>query len=126
MSRGVTPHMIARRRGSIVNISSVGGLRAHYGLAGYDASKAAVDGWTRSMALDLSAWGIRVNAIAPGQTREKPVPVPDIPLGRSGVGIDVATAVAFFASDASAYITGQVLYVDGGLTTQLTPRGRFV
>jgi len=126
LSRRVMQSMMERRRGSIVNISSVGGLRAHYGLAGYDASKAAVDGLTRNMALDLAEFGIRVNAVAPGQTRPRTVHVPEIPLMRSGTPEDVATAVAFLASDASAYITGQVLYVDGGLTTQLTPRGCFV
>lgn len=114
--------------GVIVNISSVGGLRAHRGLSGYDASKGALDALTRAMALDLAPKRIRVNAVAPGQTRrtQSLVEVPGIPLGRAGTPEDVAAAVAFLASDAGAYITGQVLYVDGGLIAQLTPPGIFL
>ncbi len=130
LSRLVAGHM-AETGGpgrAIVNISSVGGLRAHYGLAGYDAAKGAVNALTRNMAVDLGGFGIRVNAVAPGQTppRDAARELPGIPLGRSGTPADVAAAVAFLASDAAAYITGQVLYVDGGLTAQLTPRGCFI
>jgi NAD(P)-dependent dehydrogenase (short-subunit alcohol dehydrogenase family) len=137
-----------RGGGSIINISSVGGLRAHRGSAGYDASKGAMDALTRSMAVDLAPLGIRVNAVAPGMTdtwayyprreehmhkhppemREKWMAEwrdkqKGIPLGRAGTPEDMAAAVAFLASDAASYITGQILYVDGGLTTQLTPPG---
>ncbi len=126
-------HMAERGGGCIVNISSVGGLRAHRGLAGYDASKGAMNALTRSMAVDLAPHGIRVNAVAPGATR-KPGADPrweerftqmaaGIPLGRLGRPEDIGAAVAFLASDAGGYITGQVLYVDGGLTAQLTPPG---
>lgn len=126
-------HMAEAGGGVIINISSVGGLRAHRGLAGYDASKGAIDALTRSMALDLAPRGIRVNAVAPGLTLKGPVrpewaekvqrAVSGIPLGRGGTPEDVGAAVAFLASDAGSYITGQVLYVDGGLTAQLTPPG---
>ncbi len=119
--------------GSIIHISSVGGLRAHRGTAGYDASKGAIDSLTRAMALDLAAHGIRVNAVATGFTQRDSTRIskPDqvrakasgIPLGRAGTGEEVAAVVAFLASDAAGYITGQVLYVDGGLTAQLTPPG---
>lgn len=118
--------MTVNRGGAIVNISSVGGLRAHRGLAGYDASKGAIDALTRSMALDLAPFNIRVNAVAPGQTRSGHHKLEGVPLGRAGTPEDVATAVAFLASEAASYITGQVLYVDGGLTAQLTPPGIFI
>ena len=136
LSLPVARHMAEAGGGNIINISSVGGLRAHRGLAGYDASKGAMDALTRSMAMDLAARGIRVNAVAPGATDTHPGhPVYKraranarrrIPLGRMGSMEDVATAVAFLASDASSYITGQVLYVDGGITVQLCPPGIFI
>ena len=134
LSRLAARHMVDRGQGgAIVNISSVGGARAHEGTAGYDASKGAIDALTRVTAVELARHGIRVNAVAPGFTpgadfirrradlvRDK---LPLIPLHRAGTGDDVAAAVAFLASDAAAYITGQVLYVDGGLMAQLAPPG---
>ena len=129
----VARHMASRRAGSIVHISSVGGLRGHQGQAGYDASKGAIDALTRSMATELAPAGVRVNAVAPGATFNRPVTeelraksaekARYIPLGRLGTPEEVASAVAFLASDAARYITGQILYVDGGLTSQLTPPG---
>jgi len=133
MSRLCGRWMADHGGGSIIHISSVGGLRAHRGTAGYDASKGAIDALTRAMALDLAPHGIRVNAVAPGFTPDdgyrhrKPDMVKGkasgIPLGREGTGEEVAAVVAFLASDAAGYITGQILYVDGGLTAQLTPPG---
>ncbi len=135
LSLMVARHMADGQGGSIVNISSVGGLRAHRSNAGYDASKGAMDALTRCMAVDLAPHGIRVNAVAPGATarpRDRSRPgyadrvrdkTQGIPLGRMGTPEDVGAAVAFLASDAASYITGQILYVDGGLTTQLTPPG---
>jgi len=119
--------------GNIINISSVGGLRSHRASAGYDASKGAINALTRSMALDLASHGIRVNAVAPGAVwsqawyanparadliRKRKA---GIPLGRFVMPEEIGAAVAFLASGAAAYITGQITYVDGGLTTQLTP-----
>ncbi len=135
LSRHVARHMAEAKSGCIVNISSVGGTRAHHHLAGYDAYKGALDAMTRSMAVNLAPHGVRVNAIAPGAilTRvDEPRHMESakkraqyIPLQRLGTTLDIAAAVAFLASDAAAYITGQILYVDGGLTTQLTPPGIF-
>jgi NAD(P)-dependent dehydrogenase (short-subunit alcohol dehydrogenase family) len=119
-------------RGSIIQISSVGGLRAHWRALPYDMTKGAMDTMTRAMANELAQYGIRVNAIAPGAidtgwlTR---VPkegvdalVERIPLLRIGTPQDIASMVAFLASDDASYITGQVLYVDGGITMQLSPK----
>lgn len=126
--------MAQARRGSIVNLSSVGALRAHHRGLPYDVTKGAIDAMTRAMAIDLGEYGVRVNAVAPGvihtyrtdpytgssgyrATEER------IPLRRFGTVHDIAAAVAFLASDESAYVTGQVLYVDGGITSQLSPTG---
>lgn len=129
-------HMAGRKQGSIINISSVGGLRVHRGKSGYDASKGAIDTLTRAMAVDLAPYGVRVNAIAPGATLSFAVTPENesivaekakgIPLGRMATCEEIGAAAAFLASDAGAYITGQVIYVDGGLTAQLTPPGIFV
>jgi NAD(P)-dependent dehydrogenase (short-subunit alcohol dehydrogenase family) len=126
-------HMAEAGGGTIIHISSVGGLRAHRGLAGYDASKGAIDALTRSMALDLAPHGIRVNTVAPGLTQKRPREsrgghfasgaAAYVPLQRPGTPEDIGHAVAFLASEAASYITGQVIYVDGGLTAQLSPPG---
>jgi 3-oxoacyl-[acyl-carrier protein] reductase len=118
--------------GSIIHISSVGGLRAHWRGLPYDVTKGAIDAMTRAMALELAQYGIRVNAIAPGAIYTRGLATPDdprlrevssrIPLGRVGLPLEIGSAVAFLASDDASYVTGQVLYVDGGLTTQLSPR----
>lgn len=119
--------------GSLVQISSVGGLRAHWRGLPYDVTKGALDAMTRAMAIDLAEYGIRVNGIAPGFIhRFEPQPnrgenmlvrfVPRIPLGRAGTPLDIGAAVAFLASQDAGYITGQVLYVDGGITAQLSPK----
>ena len=136
LSRPCARHMAEAKGGCIITISSVGGLRPHRGLAGYDASKGALDALTRSMAVDLAPHGVRVNAVAPGATLSHAVrpeweqrfhdKCAGIPLGRFGTVEEIGAAVAFLASDAAAYVTGQVLYVDGGLTTQLTPPGIYI
>lgn len=119
--------------GSIVNLSSVGALRAHQRGLPYDMTKGAINAMTLAMAVDLGEYGIRVNAIAPGVTstsRGAPDPASAretaarIPLGRAGTPSDIAALVAFLASPDAAYITGQVISVDGGITSQLSPRGR--
>lgn len=120
--------------GNIVHISSVGGVQAHYRGLPYDVTKGAIDAMTRAMAIDLGTYDIRVNAVAPGVTftyrtepfKESPTyleALQAIPLQRSGTIHDIASAVAFLASDEACYITGQVLYVDGGITAQLGPPG---
>jgi 3-oxoacyl-[acyl-carrier protein] reductase len=121
--------------GNIIHISSVGGLRAHWRGLPYDVTKGAIDAMTRAMALELADLGIRVNAVAPGATRTertrtrtrtdaelKEMFADRVPLGRIGLPLEIGAAVAFLASPEASYITGQVLYVDGGMTAQLGPR----
>jgi 3-oxoacyl-[acyl-carrier protein] reductase len=125
----VTRRMVAAAvGGSVVMISSIGARRAHPDAVVYDAGKGAVEAGMRSMAVDLARFGIRVNAVAPGRIANDRMAPPDsaeyrraaaeVPLGRIGDGADVAAAVAFLCSPDAAYITGQVLTVDGGLTAQ--------
>ncbi|WP_150461087.1 SDR family NAD(P)-dependent oxidoreductase [Nesterenkonia ebinurensis] len=124
---------VAASDSAVVNISSVGATRAHRNAVAYDATKGAVEAATRSMALDLAPLGIRVNAVSPGAVINDRLAGADpadlaaraatIPLGRIGTGDDVATAVAFLAGSESAYVTGQVLQVDGGLSAQARPPG---
>ena len=117
------------RAGSIVNISSFAAARAHRQMAAYDATKGGMEAFTRTISLDLAPFGIRVNVVGPGaihteefaeegeEARRKRGET--VPLGRVGYPADVAGAVAFLASDDASYITGQVLYVDGGMLAQL-------
>lgn len=117
--------------GSIIHISSVGGLRAHNPGLPYDATKGALDAMTRVMGIELIPYGIRVNGIAPGAIyTEKRPPKDDprlvdylarIPANRMGTPLEIGAAVAFLTSDDAAYIVGQTLYVDGGITAQLNP-----
>jgi 3-oxoacyl-[acyl-carrier protein] reductase len=116
-----------QRAGSIVNITSVVGIKGNAGQANYAASKAGIIGFTKSVALELGSRNIRCNAIAPGfietemteQLDEKTVQGwrDAIPLKRGGKPVDVAQCAVFLASDMSSYITGQVLQVDGGMLT---------
>lgn len=117
--------MVRQRYGRIVNLSSVVGLRGNAGQTNYSASKAGLIGLTKSLAKELAARKVTVNAVAPGfidtdmtavlpeQAREAMLAT--IPMAKLGQPEDVAAAVAFFASDEAAYITGQVLCVDGGM-----------
>ena len=124
-TRAVLRTMIGARKGSIVNIASLNGIRTQAGQANYAAAKAGVIGMTKSNSMEFGSRGITVNAVAPGfidtdmtaamseETRTKYAA--QIPLGRLGQPEDVAKAVAFLASDDAKYITGQVIGVDGGL-----------
>ena len=125
VARTVARDMIKKRAGSIINMSSIIGLHGNGGQANYAASKAGLIGLTKSLASEVASRGVRVNAIAPGyietdmtsvlpdEVKQKMLDV--IPLKRTGKPQDIAQAALFFASDASSYITGQVLPVDGGM-----------
>jgi 3-oxoacyl-[acyl-carrier protein] reductase len=123
--RALSRPMLKRRSGTIVNISSIVGVRGNAGQTNYAASKAGLIGLTKALAKELGGRGIRVNAIAPGYiATELTDALPDAardailantPLGRLGEPSDVARAVRFLCSDAAAFITGDVLAVDGGL-----------
>jgi len=125
--RAVARPMLKRRAGAIVNMSSVVGVHGNAGQTNYAASKAGLIGLTKSLAKELGARGIRVNAVAPGYistelTDALPEPAREAilkstPLGRLGTTDDVAHAVRFLVSDAAAFVTGHVLAVDGGLGT---------
>lgn len=121
----ISSDMIRKRKGSIINMSSIVGIHGQGGQTNYSASKAGLIGLTKSLAKETGSRGVRVNAIAPGfiQTDMTKV-LPDelknsmleeIPLKRAGVTKDIANAALFLASDLSEYITGQVLGVDGGM-----------
>ncbi len=117
--------MMRQRYGRIVNLSSVVGLRGNAGQTGYAASKAGILGLTKAAAKELAARNITVNAVAPGfidtdmtsvlPEKAKEAMLTTIPMGRPGAPEDVARAVAFFAEESAAYLTGQVLCVDGGM-----------
>lgn len=118
--------MLAQQDGSIVNISSIVGLRGYAGLSVYSATKGALDAFTRSLARELGPRGIRVNSVAPGyldtelsatlDPEQKGQIVRRTPLGRLGTAADVAGAVGFLLSPAARFITGITLVVDGGIT----------
>ena len=116
---------LKQRSGKIINISSVSGVLGNAGQANYSASKAGLIGLTKSVARELASRGICVNAVAPGfietdmteamSDKAKETVLAAIPMKRTGKTEDIAKAVAFLADDASDYITGQVLCVDGGM-----------
>lgn len=123
--QGAARLMTRKRRGSIVLVSSVMGLRGNTGQAVYSSSKAALVGLTLSAAKELSPRGIRVNAVAPGVIETDLINVPDdavddlrsaISLGRFGTPEEVAEVIRFLSTDHSAYVTGQVIGVDGGIS----------
>ena len=127
MTKAVMRTMLKQRSGSIINMSSVVGVKGNAGQANYAASKAGIIGFTKSVALELGSRNIRSNAIAPGFIETEMTGALDqkvveqwregIPLKRGGTPQDVANACVFFGSDLSAYITGQTLHVCGGMLT---------
>lgn len=127
MTKAVQRTFLKQRNGSIINMSSVVGIKGNAGQTNYAASKAGMIGFTKSVALELGSRNIRCNAIAPGFIETEMTNKLDektvqgwrdaIPLKRGGSPEDIANACLFFASDLSVYVTGQVLNVDGGMLT---------
>lgn len=125
--KAVTKPMMKQKSGSIINMTSVVGIKGNAGQTNYAASKSGIIGFTKSVALEIGSRGIRCNAVAPGfietemtdKLDEKTIQLwrDAIPLKRGGKPEDVAEACVFLASDMSSYITGQVLQVDGGMLT---------
>ena len=127
MTKAVQKIMLKQRQGSIINMSSVVGVKGNAGQANYAASKAGIIGFTKSVALELGSRSIRSNVIAPGFIETEMTDKLDektvegwrnaIPLKRGGTPEDIANACLFLASDLSSYVTGQVINVDGGMLT---------
>ena len=127
LTKAVQRTMLKQRSGSIINMSSVVGIKGNAGQANYAASKAGIIGFTKSVALELGSRGIRCNAIAPGFIETEMTGALDptvvegwteaIPLKRAGTVEDIANACLFLGSDLSTYVTGQVLSVNGGMLT---------
>lgn len=131
LTTALLPSMVSRASGSIINLSSVSGVVGTPNRSAYAATKAAVDGLTRSLAMEFGPHGIRVNAVAPGVintdlwARNKAIPgvveriEEQIPLRRWGTPAEVADVIVFLASDAARYVTAQTISVDGGMAHTL-------
>jgi 3-oxoacyl-[acyl-carrier protein] reductase len=125
VSRAVLPRMLTRGWGRVVMVSSVTGpLVTNPGSAGYSAAKAGMDGLMRAIAIEAARSGVTVNSVAPGwiatgsQTPEEAIAGRNTPVGRSGTPEEIASVVAFLASEGASYLTGQSIAVDGGNTIQ--------
>lgn len=127
LTKAASKQMMSQRKGSVVNLSSVVGVRGNAGQANYAASKAGIIGFTKSVALELGPRNVRANVIAPGFIETEMTGKLDpkiveewkqgIPMRRAGTADEVADLAVFLASDLSAYITGQVLEINGGMNT---------
>ena len=125
MSKAVIRTMVKQRSGKIINISSVVGFSGNPGQVNYSSTKSALVGFTKSLAREVGARGVTVNAVAPGfidtamtqalNESQQEVILQQIPLGRMGEATDIANAVAFLASEEASYITGTILHVNGGM-----------
>jgi 3-oxoacyl-[acyl-carrier protein] reductase len=127
MTKAIQKTFLKQRKGSLIHMSSVVGIKGNAGQSNYSASKAGIIGFSKSIALELGSRNIRSNVIAPGfieteMTKKLSEEVVDkwrnaIPLKRGGTPEDIANLCVFLASDLSSYITGQVINVDGGMLT---------
>ena len=135
LSQKVGEVLRAKRSGSIINVTTPGALRGHVPGMPYDATKGAIDAMTRAMAIEYIHDGVRINAIAPGWantfqaddaaiTGKAAEVAARVPMGRPVSVLELAAGVAFLASPDAAYIVGQILYIDGGVTAQLHPPGQ--
>ena len=125
VTKAVTKYMMKKRKGSIINLASVVGVAGNAGQCNYAASKAGIIGFTKSIAKELASRNIRANAVAPGFIETDMTAVlsdavkenihNQIPLKRMGTAKEVANLIYFLGSDESAYITGQVINIDGGM-----------
>jgi 3-oxoacyl-[acyl-carrier protein] reductase len=125
LARSALRGMMRRRRGRIIGITSVVGVMGNAGQTNYAASKAGMIGFTKAMAQEIASRGVTANCIAPGfiespmtdalSDQQKSTILANVPLGRLGVGADVASACVYLASDEAAYVTGQTLHVNGGM-----------
>jgi 3-oxoacyl-[acyl-carrier protein] reductase len=125
LSRAVLRGMLKRRRGRIVNLTSIVGVTGNAGQANYAAAKAGLIGMSKALAQEVAARGITVNCVAPGfvdtamtqalDAKQRENLTGRIPCGRLGTGMDVAAAVTYLASDEAAWVTGQTLHVNGGM-----------
>jgi 3-oxoacyl-[acyl-carrier protein] reductase len=126
LSRAAVKSMMRRRHGRIVSIGSVVGTAGNPGQGNYAASKAGLVGMSKSLAAEVASRNITVNVVAPGfiespmtealNDKQRESILADVPMGRLGLGADVAAAVAYLASDEAGYVTGQTLHVNGGMT----------
>lgn len=125
LTRAAIPHMRAQNRGRIVNVTSFTGLHGNIGQANYAAAKAGIIGFSKTVAKEVARFGITVNVVSPNAETPMVAAVPPekkaeltamVPLGRFGEPAEMAAGVAFLASDETAYITGAVLPIDGGLS----------